>query len=436
MAVGLIYTALSTELSDNALPPALALAALVLTFAIYYFSIFELPPIAQTLLLAAQALVIFPAETGEELPWWSTAWVAAVTLLLVTWWSRQRVTRSGSWTIILRFLYALALVRLATQAVHPYLDAQEWLIGSALLSVAFLVYGAFTRVWAVAATGQIFLALALYHFFFPPDPAVFPWTWWAAAVPVMVLFATARAAHEWLRLFTEIPASWRENLRLLAYGYQLVALAALIRWVFAIIPAENQIATFLLLGTFLLSTSVRHSSTFGVRCSFVLSAIGMWLYLENLDAQARAMATFLNGFAMLLFLSQTALLRHEGERKTLVTPVESWALILFSVGTGWIFVSAWVWTRLSPGYLTMGWALDALFLFLFGLLVRERRLRWCGMAVVVAAILRVLCCDMWSLSSGYRVLTFIVLALITLGIGYIILRRASPADDSKASPEI
>jgi hypothetical protein len=43
---------------------------------------------------------------------------------------------------------------------------------------------------------------------------------------------------------------------------------------------------------------------------------------------------------------------------------------------------------------------------------------------------------MWSLSSGYRVLTFIVLALITLGIGYIILRRASPADDSKASPEI
>ena len=138
------------------------------------------------------------------------------------------------------------------------------------------------------------------------------------------------------------------------------------------------------------------------------------------------MATFLNGLAMLLFLAQPALLRHDG--KSLVTTVESWALILFSVGTSWIFVSSWVWTRFSPGYLTMGWALFALFLFLFGLLVREHRLRWCGMAVVVAAILRVLCCDMWGLTSGYRVLTFIVLALITLGIGYIILHRSAAHD--------
>lgn len=441
MALGLIYTALSTKLGDSALPPALALAALALTFSIYYVSIFELPPLAQTLLVAAQALVLFPAETGEELPWWSTAWVAAVTLLLVTWWSRQRVTRSGSWTIVLTFIYALALAGLAHQAVRPYLDAQGWIIGASLLSVAFLVYGAFTRVWTVAATGQIFLALALYHFFCPPETAVFPWTWWAAALPVMVVFATARAAHVWLDLFTEIPASWRESFRLLAYGYQLVALAALVRWVFAVVPPLDQIAAFLFLGTLILSTNVRYSSTFGIRCSFVLSLIGMWLYLDHFQAQAHAIATpvgqtFLNGFAMLLFLAQTGLLHHEGKGKPLVTPVESWALILFSVGTGWIFVSAWVWTRLTPGYLTMGWALYALFLFLFGLLVREHRLRWCGLAVVLAAILRVAFCDMWSFSLGYRALTLFVLALITLGIGYIILRRAGPADGGKGSPEI
>jgi hypothetical protein len=190
----------------------------------------------------------------------------------------------------------------------------------------------------------------------------------------MVVFATARAAHEWLRLFPEIPESRREALRLLACGYQLVALAALVRWVFGVVPALDQIAAFLFLGMLILSMNVRRPSTFGVRCSFVLTAIGMWLYLDNLAAQAHAMATCLNGLAMLLFLAQTALLRHEGKRKSLVT---------------------------------------------------ESRLRWCGMAVVVAAILRVLCCDMWSLSSGYRVLTFIVLALITLGIGYSLLRRSA-----------
>jgi hypothetical protein len=399
LALGLIFTAMSTDLNGSTLPPSLALVAL--------------------------ALVLFSPATGEELPWWSTACVAAVTLLLVTWWPRQRVTRTGSWTVALTFLYALALAGLAHQEVRPYLDAQDWMIGASLLSAAFLVYGAFARVWPVAAVGQLFLVLALYHFFFPPHPSVFPWAWWAAAVPVMVVFATARAAHEWLRLFPEIPESRREALRLLACGYQLVALAALVRWVFGVVPALDQIAAFLFLGMLILSMNVRRPSTFGVRCSFVLTAIGMWLYLDNLAAQAHAMATCLNGLAMLLFLAQTALLRHEGKRKSLVTPLESWVLILFSVGTSWIFVSAWVWTRLSPGHLTMGWALYALFLFLFGLLVRESRLRWCGMAVVVAAILRVLCCDMWSLSSGYRVLTFIVLALITLGIGYSLLRRSA-----------
>jgi hypothetical protein len=423
MALGLIYTALSTEISEGALPPTLAVTALVLTFSIYYVSLFELPPLAQTLLIAAQVLVLFPAETGEELPWWSTSWVAAVTLLLVTWWSRQRVTRSGSWTLLLTFVYALALVDLASQTLRPYVDAQEWLITASFLSVAFLIYGAFARVWSVAAAGQIFLGLALYHFFLPPSNTVFPWAWWAAAVPIVVVFATARAAREWLHVFQEIPESWREFLSLITSGYFLLALVAVIRWVFALIPTADQMAAFLFLGTLLLSANVRQSSSFGVRCSFVLSTIGVWLYLCHRPEQAHEMATYFNGFALLLLLSQTALLRHEG--KSLVTTIESWALILVSVGTSWVFVSEWIWTRFSPGYLALGWALFALFLFVFGLLVREQRLRWCGMAVVVASILRVGCYDMWNLSSGYRVLTFIILSLITLGLGYIILRRSS-----------
>jgi len=47
------------------------------------------------------------------------------------------------------------------------------------------------------------------------------------------------------------------------------------------------------------------------------------------------------------------------------------------------------------------------------------------MAVVVAAILRVAFCDMWSFSLGYRALTIGVLSLILFGIGYLILRRTT-----------
>jgi hypothetical protein len=431
LALGLIATALGSELSDNALPPALAIAALMLTFLIYYFSIYELPPLAQTLLLAAQFLVLFPAETGEELPWWSPTWVTLVTLIMVTWWSRQRVTRSGSWTITLTFVYALALAGLAHQMVRPYLDAQGWMIGASFLSAAFLVYGAFARVWAVAAVGQLFLALAAYHFFFPPNHDVFPWTATAAAVPVVVIFATAIAAHRWLDLFTDIPESWRGPLRIVAYGYLLLALAALVRWVFGVVPVGDQVAAFLFLGTLVLSTNIRRASTFGVRCSFVLSALGAVLFFNHIQEVSPPVATLTNGFAMLFFLAQTGLLRHEG--KPLVTSLESWTHTLLAVGTSWVFVSVWVWTCLSANYLTMGWALFALFLFLFGLIVHETRLRWCGLAVVLAAILRVLCCDMWSFSLGYKVLTLIVLTFITLSIGYMILRRGAAHERPPAS---
>jgi hypothetical protein len=431
LALGLIFTALWSELSKETLPPMLALVAVALTFSIYYVTLYELPPLAQLLLLIAQWLVVFPADTGEELPWWSTGCVAAVTLLLVAWWSRQRTSRTGAWITVLTFLYALALVGLAIRAMRPYLGTQDWMIAASFLSVAFLIFGAFFRVWALAAMGQLFLVIAVYHFFFPTTSgAGFPWSWAAALVPVVVVFATARAALEWLRVYPETREPWRGLVRVLAYAYQLLALVMLVRWVFAIVPPLDQIASFLFLGTLVLSSNVRtfgplfasQQPAFGVRCSFVLSALGVCLYLDNLQTHAGAMATFVNALAILFLLGQPALLRLSV--RPLVSAVENWTLVIVSVGLGWLFVSSWVLTRITPAYLTMGWAVYALFLFLLGLATWDRRLRWCGLAVLLAAIVRVFCYDFWGLSSGYRVLTFLVLTLITLGLGYIILRFA------------
>ena len=403
--------------------PALAIAAVIFTFVIYYFTIYEFPPLAQIFLVVALGLVLFPAETGEALPWWTTGWVVAATLVLVIWWSRQRTTLSGAWKIPLTFIYAVALVTLTAQTVRPYLSAQQWLIAASLLSVLFFAGGTLVRVWSIAAAGQVLLVLSYYHFFFPPQNDVYPWTWWAAATPVVVVYATARALESWTYALPELSLFARENFRMLARAYIIIAIFGLARWIFALVPAGDQVDAFLFLGTFVLSTNVRHHSTFGVRCSFILTGIGMWLYLDTLGGQGHTMVTFLTGLAMLLFLSQAALLRHDG--RSLVTPTETWALIVFSVLTGWIFISAWAWTTTGPSHLTLGWALYAFFLFIFGHLIRERRLRWCGLAVLFAAIIRVFCYDFWGLSSGYRVLTFLILALIALGVGVLLSRRGT-----------
>ena len=291
-----------------------------------------------------------------------------------------------------------------------------------LLSLAFLVYGAFARVWSIAAMGQAFLLVALYQFFFPSGEAgSFPWSWLAATVPIVVTYAVSVATFEWLKQFPDIPPAWSTFLRSAAYTYRLLALAMVIRWVLALVAPLNQIAAFLFLGTLVLSWNVRREFPFGIRCSYVLTALGAYFYLGNYGSHAREMSTLLNGLAMLLFLSQPALLRHEG--KELVTKFESWTLILFSSALFWMFTSAWAWTRLSPHSLTAAWALAGLLIFLFGLLVWEKRFRWCGLGIILAAILRVAFYDLWGLSTGFRVMTFFLLAIVTFSIGYSILRR-------------
>jgi hypothetical protein len=423
LGLGLLATLLNAELSARALPPTLALVALACTFSIYLLRPYELPPLAQALLLGAQALVLFPVENGETLPWWSTALVALATLLMVLWWSFQRITRLGTWLAILDFVYALALVGMAYQAIRPRLHEQLWMVDASLLSAAFLAFGALARVWSIAAMGQVFLAIALYHYFqLNADPHRFPWTAWAAAIPLAVVFATGRGVHAWLRAFPQITGDHRRLLRAAAYLYQLAALLMLVWCVVGLVPPPAQMATFLLLGTVTLTLNVRRSRVFGVRCSYVLSGLGALLYASHFQDNARTMATFLNALAMLSFLTQPAILRHAIRR--LGTEAEAWTLVVVSAASGWLFFSNSVSARMGNGSITASWAVYALLLFLLGLLLHERRQRWCGLAILLAAIIRVFAVDFWGLTNGYRVLTFVVLTLITLGLGFIYARYA------------
>jgi hypothetical protein len=244
---------------------------------------------------------------------------------------------------------------------------------------------------------------------------------------LIVIFSTARAAHEWLRLSPEIPDAWRASLRALAYGYQLLALAMVLRWIHAQVPELDQVATFLFLGTALLVWNVRQPSAFGIRCSLVLTLVGLWIYLENLGDPS--LATFLNGLAFLALLAQPAFLRRLTPPR--ISQIETWAVILLSAGAGLIFVSEWMTIRIGGAYLTMGWALYAVFLYVIGLLVAERRQQWCGIAVLLVAFVRVALVDMWGLSNVYKVLTFIVLTVVTLGLGFLVLRNA---DRAKKAP--
>ena len=358
-------------------------------------------------MLAALVLVLFPTETGEELPDSSIAWVGISTLVLVTWWSRQRLTKPGPWILPLLYVYGLALVYLTVLTVRPFFSAQDWMVVASLLSLVFLAYGAVVRVWPVAIAGQVLLLLALAHFFFPPQPEVYPWAWWAAAVPVLVTFSTARAAQAWLRLPAESSPSTRTTAAFLVTLYKLVALIGAIRWVYGVVPPSGHLAAFLFIGALLLAQGVRVGDSLFARAGLLLSALGMLAALMP----SHPVSNWIDAFAIALLVAQIPLADVRG----FLTRLESWVFLLAAVLTGWVFLTYAAWPAEGSLRLTLTWALYAFALVVMSFFSSDRRLRGCGFVVLGAAVLRILFVDLWGLSLLVRLLTLLFVLLLVIG---------------------
>ncbi len=436
LALGLLLTGYLWNAGAGWLAPDLALTALILAASIYFVPLFELAPLGQSLLIIAQLLAFgWPMvidqnsdawnELGFHAPQWSQNIVALVTMTLVLWWPRQRIVRTADfWLQPMMLIYALAMVGFGYNAVHSHVDAQGWMVASSLLSLVFLACGGWMRTWQFMVSGQILLALSVATFLNPPSGAggPFPWTWWAAAIPSATVFLTGWLVKNWLIRLEAATESAREYLHGAAYLYQSVAQALLIRWVFGVVPADEITLVFLALGTAFTLGNVLRPSAYGVRAGFVLTLIGAGNYL-TLD---HGSFTWSEAAAFLLFLAQPALLRRWGPN--LVTRAESWAVIVISSAMAWLYVSNCILAVDSPN-LTLGWAVFALALTVIGFVANERRQRWGGLVILVAAIIRVGLYDFWGLSDLYKVLTFFVLTVICLGLSFLYYRFADRLKD-------
>jgi len=431
LTVGIVFNA-SNDWIDGKAASYLALAALVLTASIYVLPLFELPPLAQVLLILAQIIAFVPplqapASQGMSLgsyaqPQWSLNIVALITMILATWWPRQKRIATHGWLTPLSFIYALAMVAFCYDSFHLWnreATPQTWMISAALLSLVFVTYGTWSRLWAFAASGQILLAMSVLTFLNLDNLSNFPWTWWAAAVPIAMVYATGWIAGKFLPRYAE--ADGQTALRLVARIYQSIALGLLIRWVFGVAPsAEITFALLALSAAFLLS-GVFWRSSYAIRSGFVLSLAGAGHYLAAALGAETMPFTWMDAGAFALFLAQPALLRRWG--RELISQEESWIVVLASSATAWIFVSNSV-LAVAPQNLTLGWALFAVALTVVGFGSNERRQRWCGLVILLAAFVRVGVHDFWGFSDLYKVLTFFVLTVICLGLSFLYYKFA------------
>lgn len=432
LALGLLATGIFSRASQAWIPPDLALSALVLSAMIYFLPLFELPPLSQLLLILAQlasfglTIIAFNPPWQDNVgyvytPQWSQNIVAFVTMAFVLWWPRQTRLVKGAWLAPLMFLYALAMVAFTYNSVHPRVSEQTWLMSAAALSLLFVAFGAWNRSWAFVASGQILLALAVITFFHPDDATRFPWTWWAAAVPIAAVFLTGWIAHRVLAYAFDGDGVLRENLRVTGKLYQTLAIAMLIRWIFGIVPTNEITLILLALATAFIGGGLLASSSYFVRAGLVLDLFGIGNYLiagPDLDVHP---FTWPDAGALALFVAQPALLRHLG--RDLISHTESWLVIGASSALAWLFATNSI-AAAGSHNLTLGWALLALALIVIGFAANERRQRWCGLGVLVAAFARVAVHDFWGFSDVGKVVTFFALTVICLGLSFLYYKFA------------
>jgi hypothetical protein len=78
----------------------------------------------------------------------------------------------------------------------------------------------------------------------------------------------------------------------------------------------------------------------------------------------------------------------------------------------------------TPGgfYLTAGWSLLACVIFILGMLLRERIYRFSGLGLITLALFKIVILDVWGLALVYRIISFMVLGVVLLFIGFLYTR--------------
>ncbi len=81
-----------------------------------------------------------------------------------------------------------------------------------------------------------------------------------------------------------------------------------------------------------------------------------------------------------------------------------------------------IYQEVSGRVLTVAWGAEALVLLGIGFVFRERPLRLHGLALFLICVLKLFLYDLRNLETPYRILSFIALGLILLGVSWIYTR--------------
>jgi uncharacterized membrane protein len=199
--------------------------------------------------------------------------------------------------------------------------------------------------------------------------------------------------------------------------YRAVAAVLFAGWGLEYIPREFQVAFFALVGAVQILVGSFRNSRERSLSGALYGAFGMLLFWINQSPHA----SMLDLIAILSVPASLRWVEHFFGHET-------WPSSAREVTVGAALLSVWGWTTVwateHGGQVTATWAFLALFVFLVGLVLRDRVYRFGGFTILAVALLRLFTIDVWRLDTLYRIVSFLVLGGVLLILSFVYNRFA------------
>jgi uncharacterized membrane protein len=406
------------QTTDPTFAPVLAAVALALMAVAHALELPALLFYAQGYLILAQGDVIF-SNALSYYPWWNPLAVLAVTVGAKWYWEQvgSRNAPDGGFGRAISAIHSLATLGLIYAGLQPLFAYETWIVVASVLSIVLLFAGVILRDPFLAGGSQLFLFSSIIGFIvhagtYHLSPA-------AGLVPLAALAGTAWCAEGWIRQCMEEDSSCANKLfpiGVVSRIYRVLALILALCWIQSYIPYTARGWFYMTLGFIGFLANGFRMDNLRFALTGIFSLFG-WYYLV-LEYQVTSADNLLNWLGVVMLLAQEPLHENFVEEKDeasvwpkVTTVAALWAL--------WTYLGRVIYLENLLAYKTMLWALLALACFAGGFLLRLRSYRLTGLFILSAAILRVICVDVWKFNDLLRIVTFAVLAAVLLGLGLV-----------------
>ena len=316
--------------------------------------------------------------------------------------------------------FALVLVISLLRLVVEHADFLEGVsyYFPGLLALALLLYGYRMRIPSLAILSQgchLFAAVEIGLRATGQEP------WFLTLSPLLLLLCNIVVAD---LLFRSADPDSRSQKTLDGIGtglclLRILALYFFADFVFRHLPEIWQAPTFSLAALILHTLAIRHKNI--QRFTFGLILLGASAALVLLRDAWDSNPTWQIYLTALVPLVVQQLTRRKGglAAEHLIYHL---ALSTSSVGLIWLVLSVEVDAIGQGFYLTASWTLLGALVFAAGWFLRERIYRLMSLALITAALARLLVVEVWTLESIGRIITFILIGVVLLSLGFVYTR--------------